>query len=91
MKSERRRRKERDSRRREQDSRRRDQDSSSEEERHKKLYGKRSVRARQTVNYQFKEYDELIASAIGEEMVEVKGKGAAKNDISLRYWDFKMT
>ncbi|PRD24728.1 UNVERIFIED_CONTAM: hypothetical protein NCL1_42915 [Trichonephila clavipes] len=42
---------------------------SSDDERHKKLYGKRSVRARRNVNYQFKEYDALIASAIQEEML----------------------
>ncbi|CAL1277253.1 unnamed protein product [Larinioides sclopetarius] len=43
---------------------------SSDEERQKKLYGKRSVRARRNVNYQFKEYDALIASAIQEEMLD---------------------
>ncbi|KFM72165.1 Remodeling and spacing factor 1, partial [Stegodyphus mimosarum] len=45
---------------------------SSDDERQRKLYGKRSVRARRNVNYQFKEYDELIASAIQEEMLGVK-------------------
>ncbi|GFS36752.1 remodeling and spacing factor 1 [Trichonephila inaurata madagascariensis] len=44
---------------------------SSDDERNKKLYGKRSVRARRNVNYQFKEYDALIASAIQEEMLGV--------------------
>ncbi|GFU34216.1 remodeling and spacing factor 1 [Nephila pilipes] len=44
---------------------------SSDDERQKKLYGKRSVRARRNVNYQFKEYDALIASAIQEEMLGV--------------------
>ncbi|XP_042904607.1 microtubule-associated protein futsch [Parasteatoda tepidariorum] len=44
---------------------------SSDDEKHKKLYGQRSVRARRTVNYQFKEYDELIASAIQEDMLDI--------------------
>lgn len=39
-------------------------------ERDEILYGKRSVRARRKVNYQFKEYDELIFSAIGGDVVE---------------------
>ncbi|XP_055938016.1 uncharacterized protein LOC129968189 [Argiope bruennichi] len=43
---------------------------SPDDERHNKLYGKRSVRARRNVNYQFKEYDALIASAIQEEMLD---------------------
>lgn len=43
---------------------------SIEDERNEKLYGKRSVRARRNVNYQFKEYDELIFSALQEDMIE---------------------
>lgn len=43
---------------------------SLDDERNEKLYGKRSVRARRNVNYQFKEYDELIFSALQEDMIE---------------------
>ncbi|GIY23303.1 remodeling and spacing factor 1 [Caerostris darwini] len=56
----------------ESEHKRRRNKESSDEERHKKLYGKRSVRARRTVNYRFKEYDELIASALQEEIIEEK-------------------
>ncbi|XP_023214122.1 remodeling and spacing factor 1-like, partial [Centruroides sculpturatus] len=48
------------------------EDFSEEDE---KLYSKRSSRSRKCVNYQFKEFDELIASAIQDEVVSERGAG----------------
>lgn len=54
------------------------EEEKEESDKDDKLFSYRSSRPRRSVSYQFKEFDELINSAIEEDIIEGRGAGAGK-------------